>query len=147
MSRDESNNYSYRHWLWQYSLAGTFTIHYGIESPRDNIREGIPSPRQYSLATVFPVTPILSGCIDFVHEDGNAYRKLQLEWPYYTWRDDLLYCRIVWGYHFTVYVVRCMPGDLIPQGTKSPGDLIPRGTILWGVPNHRDTASKRCLNT
>ena len=25
-----------------------------------------------------------------------------------------------------------LPGDLIPQGTKSPGDLVPLGTILWG---------------
>ena len=42
-----------------------------------------------------------------------------------------------------------LPGDLVPRGTKSPGDLVPRGTILWGVPNHRDSGTKqtRCSNT
>ena len=38
--------------------------------------------------------------------------------------------------------VRCMlPGDFISHGTKTTGNLVPRGTILWGVPNHRDTVT------
>ena len=39
-----------------------------------------------------------------------------------------------------IVATNTLPGDLVPQDTKSPGDLVPRGIKLLGVPNHRDTA-------